>query len=876
MSSRDSDIAIVGMSCVFPGASSLNAYWDNIIHKVSSFQKAPKNRIDEVFYDPDSKEPDRLYCDRGGFIDDYVEFDPLEYGIVPHVVKGTEPDHLLSLMLANRALKDASVFDQNISLENAGIIIGKGGFDGSEARKSIESIMGAESLVRLLKVTIPSLSVDELLSIKKKYQSQRGDFGRHNPMGVMSNMTAALVANRLNFGGPAYTVDAACASSLVAIDNCVKELQTNRSDLMLAGGINLAQNPSFWSVFSRLGAFSKSQMVRPFDKRADGVLPGEGGGFVVLRRLKDAIQDNHRIYGVLKGTGVSSDGANSSLMSPSWQGQTKALERAWSYSGLDCNQIGYLEAHGTATLLGDKTELQTLQKIFGHNEKLPRVAMGSVKSMIGHTMAAAGIAGFIKTTMAVYHGVLPPTLNCENPLDAFAPSRFRPLAEAADWSQTDLPVIGAVNAFGIGGTNAHVIVQQYKNEGTPKKSHHVPFVPSQEDAVLLLSRSSQEELIEAITSHDTHIGEGHFRLALFDPTEKRKALAIRVIHKNKPWRGRQDLWYTSTPLLTDQHKLAFIFPGLDPIGLSTIKTSNYPALAAYFGLDTTTAFDQEVPESLFYADLDESSRLLDSSLKQLTVVPDIVAGHSVGEWTACTTVDMVEKQTAYVLDERIKAKGIHILDAVFLTISCPFRDVEDLLKKEHEIYLANDNCTSQFVVCGKRKDINRFQATLNEKHILNTVLPFQTGYHTPFAERFVADAKYCAEHVAQYRAPKIPIWSSITASPYPSGIRELKQLHIDFLTQPVRFRELTLKLYQEGVRVFIQIGSGAIAGFLADTLKSKEVSIVSAAAVKRDALSQLKRVLAAVFIEGRGVHEAFLGLGQQARKNDAQIRKDSK
>ncbi|MBN2485680.1 MAG: 4'-phosphopantetheinyl transferase superfamily protein [Bacteroidales bacterium] len=861
---NDKDIAIVGMSCIFPGAKDLDAYWQNILNKTCSIKEAPEKRIDPVYFNSASEDIDRLYCSKGGFIDEYVDFDPVEFGLVPNSVKGTEPEQLLALKMTVRALEDAGVFEKNISLEKSGIIIGKAGFGGVETTKVHETIYSAESLVRLLKTLAPSLSNDEIYRIKKNFQQQTGHFGKQNVMGTVPNIVASLVANRLNLNGPAYVVDAACASSIIAIDNAVRELQSHRCDLMVAGAIHLGQTPAFWTVFSLLGAFSRSQVIRPFDKKADGVLPGEGCGFVVLSRLKDAINNDQRIYAVIKGSGLSSDGSAASLMSPAWQGQLKSIVNAWESSGLSYEQIGYIEAHGTATVIGDKTEAETLQKAFGTNNKLPFAGIGSVKSMIGHTMPAAGIAGVIKAAKAVYHGILPPTLNCDEPLEALIKSRFRPVKEAVEWAQTGLPTIAGVNAFGFGGSNSHIILEKFNHNSKPRKLFGFLEQAGENDQVLLLARKSKKELIDAIQGHSPEIGDGNYRIAIFNPTQKRKELAIRVIHKEIPWRNKQDIWYTHAPLLSNSQKVAFIFPGLDGPGLASIKSGNYNRLADYFGFKTLSGFNNPDGIKLIF-DLDESCRLLDSALKMLGVEPDVVAGHSVGEWTACTAVGLVNEKITQIINNRVLKKKYEKPDAVFLAINSNISDLDSLLVQFPEIYLANDNCTNQFVVCGIRSNILSLQEKLNKMQVISNLLPFETGYHTPFSKKFEPEVSYTVNNIVQFEEPQYPLWSSITAKPYPKNPNDIKQLHIDFITKPVLFRELTKNLYNEGVRVFVQIGAGSVNGFIADTLKDKDISLVSAASNKREALSQLKRVLAALFVEGKPINTSFLGLAGSSR-----------
>ena len=302
--------------------------------------------------------------------------------------------------------------------------------------------------------------------MRTAFDDQLGPAGGESAIGLVPNFAASRVANRFDFRGPAYTVDAACASSLVAVDHAVRELASGRCDAVLAGAVHHCHVATLWSVFTQLKALSPSQAIRPFDRRADGTLMSEGTGIVLLKRLADAERAGDRVYAVIRGTGVASDGRASSLMSPLSAGQLLAVEQAWTDAGLDptaADAIGLLEAHGTATPTGDQVELETVARAFGGRSRGgDLVPLGTVKSNIGHAMPAAGIAGLIKAALAVHHGVRPPTLHVEEPHPALAPTRFRPVTELEPWDRTTAtsPRRAGVNAFGFGGINAHVVLEE--------------------------------------------------------------------------------------------------------------------------------------------------------------------------------------------------------------------------------------------------------------------------------------------------------------------------------------------------------------------------------------------------------------------------------
>ncbi|MEO7112765.1 MAG: polyketide synthase, partial [Polyangiaceae bacterium] len=456
---RGVDVAVIGMACTFPGARDLPTFWRNIVSGVDAIQDVPASRWDRAYYDPTSTSADRFYCKRGGFIDDYADFDAPAFGIMPVAARGSEPDQLLALATAARALRDAGYENRPFSRDKTGVVLGRGNYAGAGRNRLNDYVRTAAQIVTALRALLPHVSEEDLARVKDEFQSQLEPVGADCAIGLVPNLTASRISSRLDLHGPAFTVDAACASSLVAVDHACAELVSGRSDMMICGGVQLCHDETFWSVFTQLGALSRGEKIRPFDRRADGLLIGEGVGALILKRREEAENAGDRIYAVIRGTGISSDGHGASAMVPRAEGQLLALERAWSAAGIDRKNVGLIEAHGTATPTGDEVEIRSLRSFFG-DDSAPNVVLGSVKSMIGHTMAAAGVAGLIKTILAVHHRTLPPTLHCDEPRAELSGSRFRVLAKAEPWS-SETPRLGGVSAFGFGGINAHVVVEEH-------------------------------------------------------------------------------------------------------------------------------------------------------------------------------------------------------------------------------------------------------------------------------------------------------------------------------------------------------------------------------------------------------------------------------
>lgn len=842
---KKTDVAVIGLSCVFPGAQDADTFWQNIVNKVDSTQLAPTDRIDPVHFSDSTNPVDRFYCQRGGFISDY-EFNPTAFGILPLAAEGTEPDHLLTLDLVQKALDDAGIFKKNISLEKTGIIIGKGNYTGPGATRAIEIVRTGEQISSLLKELLPEVSSADIEKVKHAFQEKKGRFAADTAMGLIPNLVASLVANRFNLGGAAFTVDAACASALLAVDHAVQELQRGRSDIMIAGGVHTGQNAAFWSIFAQLGAMSRQQQIKPFSSDADGLLIGEGCGFVVLKRLEDAVRDQDKIYAVIKGVGISSDGNGTSVMSPAVKGQLKALQQAWANADLDENQIGYIEAHGTGTPLGDKTELQTLAQFFGKEEGAKIAGIGSVKSNIGHAMPAAGIAGLIKTCLALHHDTLPPTLYCENPTSEMQNTRFEPVQEAKNWSKTGLPKIAAVNAFGFGGINAHVVLEGYD---MPKK-----------DKVLILARPTHEELLTALQNNETIVGEGNFRVAIFEPTPARIEKATKIVAKNNQWRNKQDIWYTNTPLLQNGEKVAFVFPGLDGLAKGEVES-----VSRYFNINAPIETEGEglLNDAL---NIFNNCSILDNSLKKLGIIPDMNAGHSLGEWLAGYSSELAEVNSVKALIDVLNPETFELKDSKFIAIGAGIETIKPIIEEIPNVYISNDNCPNQVILCGSNSALDELVPVLKAKQIFHQILPFQSGFHSPFiADKL--DVILAGMEKAQFQQTKIPLWSATTLEPYPADQESIRKLSAEHLVEPVRFRELTDTLYEEGARFFIQVGTGGLIGFIDDTLKGKAFSTIASSVATRSALAQFQRVVAALFVEGKTVALDFLDIQNKTKKS---------
>lgn len=616
---RRSGVAVIGMACMFPGAPDLDSYWRNILGKVDAISDPPPGSWDPaIYYDPTGIDSDKVYCKRGGYLGSPMAFDPLPLGIPP-VAVGGEPDQWLALKLARDAMLDAGCLNlpEEVRRRTA-VILGKGTYLNGGNALIIEHGIVIGQTLRIIKQLNPEMTDEQIELLRREMKRALPQVGPETVPGLIPNISVGRIANRLDLMGPTYTIDAACASSLVAVQLALRDLQGNACDLALVGGAQVWMPVPILNIFCQLGALSHREQIRPFDIDADGTLLGEGIGMVVLKRLADAERDGDRIYAVIRGVGIASDGRGMSVMAPRIDGEELALRRAYESAGVSPETIELIEAHGTATPVGDVVELQALSRVFGPCEdQLPRCALGTVKSMISHTIPAAGIAGLIKTSLALYHQVLPPTLNVKqpNPKLELEKTPFYLNTETRPWVHgRPEPRRAGINAFGFGGINAHLILEEYQpiqglstdetapsGTGAAARDHLPPW----DSEVFILEAGSVTGLCERVErlaayvdgvllSTDTDVdpialtdlayslntalsqAEGRFRLAIVassfdDLRTKLGRAATRLAAPNcRRIKEVSGIYFTAEPLGA-RGKLAFMFPG---------EGSQYPNMLA--------------------------------------------------------------------------------------------------------------------------------------------------------------------------------------------------------------------------------------------------------------------------------------------------------
>ncbi|MEO0983941.1 MAG: type I polyketide synthase [Cyanobacteria bacterium J06639_14] len=691
------DIAIIGMAGLFPGAKDINAYWHNILSKTYSIQEAPEAWA-SPYFDPTSRPGEdlaRIYTRQVGLLGKLAEFNPLEFGIPPTSVDG-DPSHFLSLKLARDALQDSGYLTRSFNRENTGIILGRGSNPNRGDVTGLQYGFVLDQTLDLLSQFLPELDDKTLGTIRQELIASLPTAPVEKAPTLVSNVASGRIANRLDLMGPNYLIDAACASSLIAVKLAVEELLTGRCDMMLAGGVQASMPPVIYQLFCQLNALSRGQ-IRPFDRTAGGTLLSEGVGFLVLKRLEDAQRDGDRIYAVVKGVGMASDGKALGMLAPRLEGEMLAIARAYQETGIDPHTIGLVEAHGTGIPLGDQTEIKALRQIFGDRQgHIPKCALGSVKSMIGHCIPASGVASLIKTSLSLYYKTLPPTLCDEvNPELGIEATPFYVNTEARPWIHTGAaPRRAGVNAFGFGGINTHAILEEYTPERSLPSATGLPInlppaaVPQQWPTELcLLSANGREALIASIqqlqtflaAAPETNLADLAYTLSKKESGSHRLAMMVKSIEdlQQKLERAvdkiaatqktqlqiRGGIYYAANQ--TDPGQTAFLFSseGAQYPNMLADACLYFPQIRDWFDfLDET--FPRETPPShlifpppttltpevkqwaadqLYAGDLATEALFAASMglyelLRDFEVNCDVVVGHSAGEHTAASAI----------------------------------------------------------------------------------------------------------------------------------------------------------------------------------------------------------------------------------------------
>ncbi len=815
------DVAIVGMACLFPGAPDLETYWSNIVRGVNSVTEVPRERWNpDLYYDPHGPPGEKTPSKWGAFLPE-IAFDPLRYGIPPRSLSAIDPVQLLSLEVARRALEDAGYGERDFPRDRTSVIF------GAEASGDLAGAYGFRALFPQYAGPLPPALGQHLPSLTED-----------SFPGVLANVIAGRIANRLDLGGANYTVDAACASSLAAVDVASKELVTGGSDMVLCGGADLHNSIADYLLFSSAHALSPSGQCRTFDAEADGIVLGEGVGVLVLKRLRDAERDGDRIYAVIKGVGSSSDGRSMGLTAPRKDGQVRALARAYRNARLSPGEIGLIEAHGTGTVVGDATELASLHETFGRAGAQHRsCVLGSVKSQIGHTKCAAGLAGLIKAALALHHRVLPPTVNIGRPNASYEPasSPFVFLDAARPWPREKRNA--GVSSFGFGGTNFHVVLSAAPGQtpppsGMPEWPEELFLFRGTDRAAALRTVEQVEGRLDSgepfrlrdLAFSTAAAGEGPVQLAMVAGRDdlKAKLSAVRLGAGNTV-----GTFFASGPA----GLVAFLFPGQGSqrVGMLADLFVAFPGLGSLFvpgsrwrnAMFPPPAFDlrERAEQNASLTDtrvaqpaLGIAGLAIADLLGSCGVRPDVVGGHSYGELVALCVSGSISRDDLLKLSE---ARGECILQAAgkdpgaMAAVRATAAELARALETFTGVVVANQNAPDQFVISGPTSDVRAALDRLRELGISAHPLPVACAFHSPVVAR-AGDLFLENLRATDIASPRLPVWSNTTASPYPSEPEAIRRQLAEHLALPVRFAEEVEAMYAAGVRVFVEAGPGRV------------------------------------------------------------------
>ena len=811
-------IAIVGVSCRFPGADTKEEFWQLLKEGRNSMQNLPLERWGNLFNSM-SSEID-LSVQRGGFLTDIDLFDSSFFRITPREAQLMDPQQRLLLELSWEAMEDAGYASDTLKGRSVGVYVGVCHYD---YRSLLEKGLDTAEIAQIATGTAP-----------------------------------ATFANRLSyfydFHGPSLTVDTACSSSLVAMYEAVNAIRRGQCQTALVGGVNLICSPVNSQVYTAAGMLSPDGVCRVFDAGANGFVRGEGGAVVVLKDYQKALRDGDSIYGVVRSVAVNHGGQASSFTAPNPQAQAELLEQAYREANIDIESVGYIEAHGTGTSLGDPIEVEALNEAFKGLSSSGKLSanscgLGSVKTNIGHLEGAAGLAGLIKVLLCMRHTTLPSSLNYQqlNPDIELKEGPFFVVEKLQSWSVKidgagkPYPLRAGLSSFGFGGTNAHVVLEEEINKkeerrGNQKPSVHLLTLSAKTETALseLVSRyqkylNSNQESELADICYSANTGRVHFnhRLAAIASNKQELTEKLKEYQTGKATAGvlRGEL-----PERIRTPKVGFLFTGqgsqyvnmgkqlyqtqpvfrevldrCDTILSSEIECSlldvlyNKTTEYQYSSLLNQTVYTQPVLFAIEYA--------LFKLWESWGIKPNAVMGHSVGEYVAACVAGVFNLEDGLRL---IAARG-RLMQKLpsggeMVSVMASESTVGQLLKphKEKEIAIAAINGPENTVISGESMAVTGIVSSLEAKGIKTKKLEVSHAFHSPLMEPMLAEFEAIANQLT-YNKPKIPIISNVTGTKADNSIAS-PQYWVNHIRQPVRFAQGMKTLHQQGYETFLEVG----------------------------------------------------------------------
>lgn len=834
------DIAILGFSCRFPGkVANATEFFDFLLAGGDGIVRVPSDRWDaDSYYDADKDKKNKMYVNRGGFIEDIDLFEPQFFGISPKEAPAIDPQHRWLLELCYQAFENSGLKPSELRGSNTAVYIGQFMHDYEQ------------------------IQVDAL---------SRGLMSSHSATGPSMTLTSNRISYIFDFIGPSVTLDTACSSSLVALDHACQAILRGDSDIALAGGVNILLRPEMTMSICKASMLSPDGLCKSFDASANGYVRSEGAAVVVLKRLSDALRDGDPVLAVIKATGVNQDGQTKGITVPNGESQQKLFHKSLGRAGLCAEDIQYLEAHGTGTPVGDPIEINAMGSALSKRyPEHPACLVGSVKSNIGHTEAVAGMAGLIKTVMAMNIGIIPRNIHLQqvNPAISLQDLNIRLLTDNTQWPDVaDRPRRALVNSFGFGGTNANAIIQQapcvnYLTKKGVKKSslnHYWLPISAKTSASLKALASKYVEFLKAPESPDlldicytAALKRDHFkqRLAIAGGSRDELVAVIEKYLAGEPGFGFAE----ATELPETPEKLAFVFSGMGTqwIGMGKELYAREPlftaamdrcdaALAAYTGwslvdklytnpvsdINNRTEIAQPAIFSVQYA--------LIELLAARDIKPSWVVGHSAGEVAAAYAAGALDFDDAIkVIYHRSHLQATTEGMGKMLAVGLAEADVNILLQgRENKISIAAINSAEAITLAGCAKTLEQIAEELDKKGIFARFLNVGIPYHSPVMDQIKAPLIAALADI-KVHTPHTPLYSTV------SGQRSAEtdwdaHYWAENVREAVLFKDAVDAMIKDGARLFVEVAAHpALSSSIEKNLQQQQVDGRSVACLRRD------------------------------------------
>ncbi|WP_443678458.1 SDR family NAD(P)-dependent oxidoreductase [Prauserella cavernicola] len=845
-------IAVIGMSCRFPGGvSSPEQLWELVSQGRAGMTDFPDDRDWDLaeLYDPDGDRPRSSYVRRGGFIDGAPDFDAGFFDISPREALAMDPQQRLLLEGSWEAFERSGIDPHSLAGGDTGVFVG-GGLSGYGA-----GVHDGQSGIEGYLLT-----------------------------GNASSVFSGRLAYTYGLEGPAVTVDTACSSSLVALHLAVQSLRLRETSLALAGGVMVMTTPAVFTEFSKQRGLAPDGLCKAFSATADGTAWSEGVGLLVLERLSDARRNGRRILGLVRGSAVNQDGASNGLTAPNGPAQQRVIRSCLDNAGLSTSDVDVVEAHGTGTSLGDPIEAQALLATYGqHRSEGAPVLLGSVKSNIGHSQAAAGVAGIIKMLLALRHGVVPPTLHVTEPSPHvdWASGAVELVTEPVSWPETGRPRRAAVSAFGISGTNAHVVLEQAPDLERPAAGTTRPVLGRAAVPWLLSARSesglgAQAARLRAFAGPDTDVAAVATALCRTRAGLEHRAVLFgagtaALRHEANALSEGIETPDTIRGRAREGARTAFVFPGQGAqwVGMASGLAASSPVFADSLN-ECAVALAQHVDWDLL-AVLDDEAALnrvdvvqpalwavmvsLARTWQAIGVTPDVVVGHSQGEIAAACVAGLLSVEDgARLVALRSKAIGAGLagLGGMVSLAASPQRCTE-LMAGREQLWIAATNDEEATVLAGAPESLAELTADAVQAGLRVRTLPVDYASHTPHVERIEDELLALAEPIIPGRAA-IPMLSSVTVEPLTAPDARYWYRN---LREQVRFAAAITELAGQGVDTFVEISphsvlTGAVAE-LAAAAGAKDAVVVGSLRRDSDEVTTLLRSAATLWTRGVGI-----------------------